>query len=89
MPVGVMMREMSHTEFGYWVAKSGLEPMGDTRADLRNGIVAAQIHNSNITKQKDAKKPTDFMPYYKETEKPEFDKAAFFKNLNKYAVRKT
>jgi hypothetical protein len=82
------MQTMTHSEFVYWVAKHGIEPIGDSRADLRAGIVAAQIHNSNITKRKDAKTPVDFMPFHREQPKPEFDKVAFFKNLNKYAVRK-
>jgi hypothetical protein len=87
MTVGELMQRMSHTEFVYWAALHGASPMGDIRGDLRMGIIAAEIHNSNITKKQDARQPTDFMPFYKEPEK-EFDSKAFFKNLNKYAVRK-
>ena len=89
MTVGEMMQRMSHTEFLYWVAKHGIEPIGDSRADLRAGVVAAQVHNANITKKTDAKTPLDFMLFKREQPKPEFDKDAFFKNLNKHAVRKT
>ena len=89
MTVGEMMQRMTHTEFAFWVAYHGIHPIGDTRADLRAGIIASTIHNANITKKSDGKTPTDFMMFYKEPEKPEFDRDAFFKNLNKYAVRKT
>jgi hypothetical protein len=89
MTVGELMLRMSHTEFTYWAALHGISPMGDVRSDLRSGIVAAEIHNANVTKKKDLKNPTDFMPFYKEPETPEFDSKAFFKNLDKYAVRKT
>lgn len=89
MTVGEMMQRMSHTEFAYWCAFHGIAPIGETRADLRAGIVAATIHNANITKKKDAKNPLDFMPFHKEPKEKEFDKAAFFKNLNRFAVRKS
>jgi hypothetical protein len=89
MTVGEMMQRMSHTEFCYWAAKHGISPIGDVRSDLQTGIVAAQVHNANATKKKDIKNPSDFMPFYKEPEKPEFDKKAFFENLDKFAVRKT
>jgi hypothetical protein len=62
--------------------------MGDVRGDLRSGIIATEVHNANVTKKKDLKNPTDFMPFYK-APTPEFDKVAFFKNLDKFAVRKT
>ena len=49
-----------------WIAYSNLEPFGETRADLRAGIVAATVANAN----RDAKKrkrpfgPEDFMPKF-------------------------
>jgi hypothetical protein len=88
MTVGELLQRMSHTEFCYWAALHGISPMGDVRADLRAGIIAAKVHNANISKKKDALNPTDFMPFYKEPEEPEFDSKAFFKNLDKFAVRK-
>jgi len=88
MSVGEMMQRMSHSEFCYWIAKHNIEPIGDSRADLRAGIIAAQVNNSNITKKKDIRTPISYMPFHREQPKPEFDKVAFFKNLNKYAVRK-
>ena len=88
MTVGTMLQTMSNAEFVYWIAVHSIAPIGDMRGDLRAGIVAANVHNSNASKKSDLKKPTDFMPFYIEPEKPEFDKAAFFKNLDKFAVRK-
>lgn len=82
------MQKMTHTEFGYWMAYQSISPMGDEREDLRAGIVASTVHNSQVTKKADLKKPTDYMLFYKPPETPEFDRTAFFDNLNKYAVRK-
>lgn len=89
MTVGEMMQRMSHVEFTYWVAKHSLAPIGDIRGDLQTGIIAAQVHNANVTKKKDLKQPSDFMPFYKEPDEPEFNKKAFFENLDKHAVRNT
>ena len=89
MTVGVMLQTMSHAEFVYWIAVHSIAPIGEMRGDLRAAIIAANVHNANVTKKKDVKKPTDFMPFYKEPETPEFNKVAFFKNLDKFAVRKT
>ena len=88
MPVGVMLRTMSNTELMYWMARQSNDPIGEERADLRSAIIAANVHNANITKERDAKQPTDFMPFYKPPVEPEFDKKAFFENLDKFAVRK-
>lgn len=81
---------MTHAEFCYWLAFNAMSPIGEEREDLRAGIVAAETHNanSNITKKKDMRKPTDFMPFYKAPPELTFDRDAFFKNLNKFAVRK-
>lgn len=78
---------MSNTELMYWMARQAIDPIGDERADLRSGIIAAKIHNSHVSKKSDLKKPTDFMPFYREP--VEFDKVGFFRNLDKFAVRKT
>ena len=86
--MGEMCQRMTHSEWCYWMARQGLSLIGDDRADLRAGIIAAEVHNANVTKKKDVKSPTDFMPFYKESKKPGFDKKAFFKNLDKHAVRK-
>ena len=88
MTVGEMLQRMSSAEFVYWIAVHGIAPVGDLRSDLQTGIIAANIHNANVTKKKDLRKPTDFMPFYKEPEKV-FDKKAFFTNLDKFAIRKT
>ena len=89
MTVGEMLQRMSHAEFVHWIAVHSIAPIGDMRGDLQAGIVAANVHNANCTRKKDLKTPTDFMPFYKEPEAPEFDAKAFFENLDKFAVRKT
>jgi len=88
MTVGEMQQRMTHTEFTYWMAYQAVSPIGDERADLRAGIVASQVNNSNVTNKKDLKKPTDYMLFYKAPTEPEFDRDAFFTNLKKYAIRK-
>lgn len=40
-----------------------LEPFGDERADLRAGIVASTVANSNRGKRGKITKATDFMPF--------------------------
>lgn len=41
------------------------EPWGESRADLRAGIIASTIANVNRRKGKKAYKPVDFMPKFK------------------------
>ena len=88
MSVGEMLRTTSNTELMYWMALQTIDPIGEERADLRSGIIAATVHNANVSKKKDLKQPTDFMPFYKAPVEPEFDKVGFFENLDKFAVRK-
>lgn len=49
------------------MAYAEVEPFGETRADLRAGIVASTIHNCHITKRSDARSPADFMPKFGES----------------------
>lgn len=56
-------------QFAEWMAYSALEPWGEERDDLRMGIVASVIANSNRGKNQKAFKPQDFMPSFEpETE---------------------
>jgi len=59
-----MLAEMTSEHLGEWMAYSKLEPWGEERADLRAGIVASVIANSNKAKNKKPFKPTDFMPAF-------------------------
>jgi hypothetical protein len=50
---------------GQWEAYYQIDPWGDERADLRNGILASTMVNCNPFRKKSARsaKPTDFMPF--------------------------
>jgi len=59
-----LMQAITGPQLADWLDFYAVEPWGDTRADLRAGIVAAVIANAN----RDAKRrpepftPADFMP---------------------------
>ncbi len=61
--VGQLSEEMSDKELHDWMAFYRLEPFGDERADLRAGIIASTVANSNRGKRGETRKPTDFMPF--------------------------
>ncbi len=64
-----MLAEMTSPQFAEWLAYSRLEPWGEERADLRMGIVAQTIANTNRGKNQKPYKPQDFMPSFEpETE---------------------
>lgn len=59
-----LMQAITGPQLADWLDFYAVEPWGDTRADLRAGIVAAVVANAN----RDAKRrpepfaPSDFMP---------------------------
>ena len=64
-----MLSEISSRQFAEWMAYGRLEPFGEERDDLRMGIVASVIANSNRGKNQKPYKPGDFMPSFEpETE---------------------
>ena len=67
-----MLSEITSAQFAEWMAYSRLEPWGEDRDDLRTGIVASVIANSNRGKGKKPYKPQDFMPDFE----PEDEAAA-------------
>ena len=67
-----MLSEITSRQFAEWMAYSRLEPWGEDRDDLRMGIVASVIANSNRGKGKKPYKPQDFMPNFE----PEDEAAA-------------
>ena len=67
-----MLGEISSAQFAEWMAYSRLEPWGEDRDDLRMGIVASVIANSNRGKGKKPYKPQDCMPDFE----PEDEAAA-------------
>ena len=64
-----MLERMTWGELLEWREFYALEPWGDERADLRSGIVASILANTNRDPKKRPQpfEPTDFMPFY---EKP-------------------
>ena len=62
---------MSAREFGEWMAFYTLEPFGDTRADLRMGILAALTANiaRDEKRRRDPYEVDDFMPKFDRAEK--------------------
>lgn len=51
-------------EFAEWIAYYNVEPFGEERGDLRNGIVAAAIVNTAANRKSGAPAtPGDFMPF--------------------------
>ena len=59
-----MLGEISSRDFAEWMAYSRLEPWGEERADLRAGIVASTIANSNRGKGQKPFKVADFLPSF-------------------------
>lgn len=61
-----MLSEITSRQFAEWMAYSQLEPWGEERDDLRMGIVASTIANSNRGKGQKPYKPQDFMPSFEQ-----------------------
>lgn len=59
-----MLEEMSWDDFELWAQYATVEPFGEHRADLRAGIIAAVVANSNMGKRGRPAKPADFMPKF-------------------------
>lgn len=60
---------MDSAQLAEWMAYAQLEPFGEDRADLRAGIVASVIANSNRSKGQKPFTPQQFMPQFEpETE---------------------
>ncbi len=78
-----MLSEITSAQFAEWLAYSRVDPWGEDRDDLRMGIVASVIANSNRGKGKKPYKPQDFMPNFE----PE-DEAAAIERIRE-SLRKT
>lgn len=78
-----LQQRMSSREFSQWMAFSRLEPFGDERADLRNGIIAATIANTNLKKGQKPYTPLDFIPRFSNKPKQSSaDQLALIEQLN-------
>lgn len=65
MPVRTMLAQMDSRELAYWRAFDEINPIGEWRADLRSGIVAATIMNSQrASRTAPIAKASDFMPKF-------------------------
>ena len=64
MTVRQLLDSLDSRELSEWLAfHTHIEPIGETRADLRTGIVASTLANVNRGKNRQAYKAVDFMPY--------------------------
>ena len=63
IPVGEMLRRMTASELTEYMAYDQIEPIGEPRADLRVGILAATVANHSASPPRQAAKPVDFMPF--------------------------
>ena len=61
IPRRELQARMSSADFAEYVALNSIEPIGEERADLRAGIIAATIAGSQGARAK----PIDFMPFTK------------------------
>lgn len=64
MTVRELLARIDSRELSEWMAYAALEPFGETRGDLRAGIVASVIANVHRGKGQKAFQPTDFLPEF-------------------------
>lgn len=76
-----MLERMTADELSEWHAFYRLEPFGEERADLRNGIVASILVNTNLKKGAKATTPLDFMPFADKKSQDASDQKAQFKQF--------
>ena len=68
MTVRQLLANLDSAELTEWIAFDRMEPIGEFRADLRAGIVASAVANYGGRDIREARKPSDFMPFL---ERPE------------------
>lgn len=76
---------MTGQEFGEWMAFYELEPWGETRADIRAGVISSTIANVNRGKRTEPYKFTDFMLFQHKDEveqQEESDPREFLKRIS-------
>jgi uncharacterized protein DUF4035 len=59
---------MSAREFYDWLEFYAVEPFGDTRADIRAGIISSTLANIHRAKGRKAYNPSDFMLFQEQPE---------------------
>lgn len=65
------------------MAYYSIEPFGEERADLRSGILASLIYNTNKKPSSPAKSAVDFMPFRSNKDEPQINEG----KSNKSAIR--
>lgn len=68
MTVRQLLANLDSAELTEWVAFDHMEPIGEFRADLRAGIVAATVANYGGRDIRVPRKPSDFMPFIEREE---------------------
>jgi hypothetical protein len=68
MTVRQLLANLDSNEITEWIAFDALESIGETRADLRAGIVAAAAANHGYRDLPKAYRASDFMPFLKKPE---------------------
>jgi len=63
-------QEISSAEFSQWIAYNNVEPFGESRADLRAGIISSVMANIHRGKGQKSFTADEFMPEFGEREKP-------------------
>lgn len=71
MTVAELGVRMSSREFVEWMAYYRIDPFGEDRADLRQAMTTAAVHNTIEAQRKNPKwkKATDFLPFAESPEK--------------------
>lgn len=73
MPVGVLLSQVSSREITEWEAFARIEPIGDSRGDLRMAILDSLVANANRDPERhpDPFTVMDFLPdFWKKPEDP-------------------
>ena len=60
-----MLRRIPLPTFYAWMDYAKRNPFGEERADLRAGLIASEVANSQHFKHPRAMRPIDFMPFSK------------------------
>lgn len=70
MTVRQLLASLDSAELTEWMAFDRLDPFGESRADLRAGIIASAAANHGYRDIKTPYQPGDFMPYLKRSDEP-------------------
>lgn len=68
MTVRQLLAVIDSAELTEWMAYDRLDPFGESRADLRAGIVAAAAANHGYVRLEKPYQPSHFMPFIKREE---------------------